>query len=106
MVAIEFRYQKLEALNQVWRFLDNLRPETPKEKAMLSAMQDLASRFKRKQLTLEFKYSPSATYKVSLKDHEAYFLEMYLCDILNRLPLDYTRTVVYQYIGFINQKLA
>lgn len=73
---------------------------------MVSVIQDLASRFKRKQLTLEYTYNPTSIYKVSLKDHEAYFFEMFLRDIVSGLPLGYTRTIAFKYADHINQKLA
>ncbi len=105
-VKINFTFQKLEAINQIWHAIDTLIPQTPKEKAMLSAIQDLAVKFERKQVNLKYSYNPTSSYYMTLKSYEAYFLEMFIRDLLKGMLESYTRTVVYQLADYINQKLA
>lgn len=105
-IKIKFTYDKLDTLNEVWNLLDTITPISAKQKAMLSAIQDVALKLKRKQVGLEFKYEATSEYGINLKYHEAYFFEMYLRDICSQFPLGYTRTIVYKYADIINQKLA
>ena len=105
-IKLRFTFNNIETINELWYFLDGMCPNTPKQKAMLSAIQEVATRFKRKEIGLMYHYDATSEYSMKLKDHEAYFLEMFIRDYMVLLPKGYTRTIVNKYADIINQKLA
>lgn len=105
-VKLKFSYKQLTALNETWERIQGLNATNAKQKAMLSVMQELAMKLQKKQVALQFKYDATSKYAITLKDHEAYFFEMYLRDIISTIAYGYTRNVVNQFADFIHQKIA
>lgn len=105
-IKLRFSFKKLTAINEAWPYLEFIRPTTPEQRAIVSQMQSLAAKFKKKAINIEYNYDPTSEYSIGLKAHEAYFLEKYLRGIVKDMGMDYSRTVVYQTADLLNQKLA
>ena len=105
-IRIRYTYKQLTALNEAWECLDHLRANTAEQRALISVMQDMAVKLKRKAVSLEYSYIPTSEYTTTLKDHEAYFYERYLREVVKNMPLGYSRTVINSFADRINQKLA
>ena len=105
-IKIKYKYQELQALNEVWHYFDALYPTNAREKAMISVMQELAIKMQQKQVAFQYKYEHTKIYNTSLKAYEAYFLEMYLRDVIKLMEFGYSRTIVNKIADFLHQKLA
>ncbi|HLT54396.1 MAG TPA: hypothetical protein VKZ97_10905 [Flavobacteriaceae bacterium] len=105
-IVLTYNYRQLEALNCSWELLDSLNALTPQDKAMLSCVRDLKIKFQNKQNTLQYKFQPGSTYKITLKTHEAYLLELYWRVAFKAMPLGYERVIVNTFADKLNRKLA
>lgn len=105
-VLLKLKFRQVEAISEVLEAVAHSHPETRDQKVLVSAMEEISTKFARKVLSLRYKYKPEALYQMSLKEYEAAFLEEYLRSSLRHLDMGYNRVVANNIADIINQKLA
>lgn len=104
-INLQYSFKQLQALNLGWEMLDQLIAKTPQEKAMVSCVRGIKIKLENKQNNLQYKYFPSSTYRMALKYHEAFFLELYWRETYRRLPLGYERIIMNTFADTLHRKL-
>ena len=106
-LKLKVTYGELNALNQVWGYLEFLDESKPENRAIISMARKLAEKLTKKQIAMQFKEQrKSKKHTISFEYYQAYFFEILLRRSLHVFPEGYTHRTIHNIANELNQKLA
>lgn len=106
-IKLKLKYQQIEAINQVWSYLDFLDDSKPENRAIISMARKLAEKLTKKQITIQFKdHKKDKEYTISFEYYQAYFFEILIRKSISVFPDGYEKQVLQNTADELNQKLA